>query len=92
MQGCRVLCFGDEWFFADHYLQQGVVLGSIFLPIIIGRSLFPAGSYVLGRFFLLVFCGRIFLGPTGQEAKEKTVIIYGIAVTASQFLAIVYFR
>ena len=74
MQGCRVLCFGDEWFFADHYLQQGVALGSIFLPIIIGRSLFPAGSYVLGRFFLpstAFFADEFFFRTNRAGGKSK---------------------
>jgi hypothetical protein len=83
-------------FFADHYLQQGVVLGSNFFladhywPVIISSRELCFGTIFFAEHG--VFCGRIFLGPTGQEAKEKTVIIYGIAVTASQFLVIVYFR
>jgi len=62
------------------------------------RSLFPAGYYVFGTNF---FFGRslfstghyvlrtTFLGPIGQEAKAKTAIISGLAVTAGQFLVII---
>ena len=65
----------------------------VFLPFIIssgvlcfwdefffGRSLFSTGRYVLGT---------TFLGPIGQEAKAKTAIISGLAVTAGQFLVII---
>ena len=33
-----------------------------------------------------MFWDKFFLGPIGQEAKAKTVIISGLAVTAGQFL------
>ena len=67
--------------------------------IFFGRSLLAGHYFQQGvMFWDDFFCraGRFlrtnFLGPTGQEAKAKTVIIYGIAVTASQFLVIAYFR
>jgi hypothetical protein len=85
-------------FFFAHYLQWGVLfLGRIF---VFGRSLFSAGCYVLGTNFLFIFFGRslfsagcrfgvqIFLGPIGQEAEAKTVIISVLAVTAGQFLVL----
>ena len=37
----------------------------------------------------VLFWGTIFLGPIGQEAKAKTVIFSGRAITAGQFLVIV---
>ena len=37
---------------------------------------------------VLCFGDEFFLGPIDQEAKAKTVIISGLAVTAGQFLVI----
>ena len=53
----------------------------MFWGTIFCRSLFSAGC---------CFGARIFLGPIGQEAKAKTVIISGLAVTAGQFLVVDY--
>ena len=82
-----VLCFGDDFFGRSFYFFQRV------LCVLGGDEFFWAAHYWLlaAHYFQwgVMFWGRIFLGPIGQEADAKTVIISGLAVTAGQFPVII---